>query len=65
MKVKCYIEMVYSDESEFGFYVEVEGSENEIHGELLMITRGTLMACGAAKGICYREDGFEVCSYIQ
>lgn len=41
------------------------GEEHEIIASLLMITRGTLMASMACKAICYKPDGFEVCSYVK
>lgn len=65
MEQKFWIEVVYSDDSRFGFYVEIEGKESAILAELCMITRGTLMASNADKAVCYNLDGFDVCSYIR
>lgn len=65
IKTTVTIFIEYSDNSEFHFDVTIEGSENRIVGELLMITRGTLMAANARKATCYKEDGFELCSYIR
>lgn len=65
MKESYYVEVVYSDESGFHFDVSVEGSENEISGILMMITRGVLMSSNAEKAVCYRSDGFDVCSYVK
>lgn len=64
MKVKVTIVVEYSDKSEFTFDVTMEGLENAIVANLLMITRGTLIASCAKKATCYKEDGFELCSYI-
>ncbi len=63
MTVTIFIE--YSDSTEFNFTVTMEGKEHEIIASLLMITRGTLMASNAKKATCYKDDGFELCSYLQ
>lgn len=55
----------YNDESEFHFDVTIEGTESEITANLMMITRGTLMASNGRKATCYNDDGFEICSYIK
>lgn len=65
MKVTATIVVEYSDESEFTFDVTIEGTESKIIANLLMITRGTLMASIAKKATCYKNDGFELCSYIK
>ena len=62
---KFTVFIVYSDDSEFNFEVTLEGSENEIRGELMMIVRGTLMASGACRATAYNEEGFDVVSYVQ
>lgn len=62
-KYKVTIEIEYSDESNFTFDVTLEGTENEVYGEILMITRGTLMASTAYKATAYKQDGFPICSY--
>lgn len=62
---KVTIVLEYSDESETSFDVTMQGSECAIVGTLLMVTRGTLMASIAKKATCYKEDGFELCSYIK
>lgn len=64
MKETMTIVIEYSDKSEFTFDVTIQGKEHEIVGELMMITRGTLKASYARKATCYRNDGFELCSYI-
>lgn len=64
MKRNFFVEIVYDDNSEFHFNVELEGTDSEVMGSLMMITRGTLMASSAHRAIAYNEDGFDVCSYI-
>ena len=64
-KVTVTIIIEYSDESEFNFDVTMEGKEYDVVANLMMITRGTLMASMARKATCYRNDGFEICSYIK
>lgn len=64
MKETMTIVIEYSDKTEFTFDVTIQGKEHEIVGELMMITRGTLIASNAVKATCYRNDGFELCSYI-
>ena len=63
MKQRFWIALVYDDESETGFYVEVEGADHQIKALLSMITRGTLMASMAYRATCYNSEGFDVCSY--
>lgn len=65
MKTTVTIEIEYNDGSGFTFDVTIEGSDNEIKASLMMITRGTLMASIARKATCYKDDGFEICSYIK
>lgn len=65
MKTKFFISVEYSDDSEFSFNVEVDGTDSLIHAILMMITRGTLMASGAFKASCYDEKGCNVCAYYR
>jgi hypothetical protein len=65
MKHSFYLEIIYNDNSEFHFNVELEGPDHSIMASLMMITRGTLMASSAARAIAYNEEGFDVCSYIR
>lgn len=65
MGTKFNVEIIYEDESSFNFDVELEGSWNTIQSELMMITRGTLMASTAVKAVAYNDEGFDVCSYIR
>lgn len=65
MKKKFNVEILYEDESGFNFDVELEGTENEIHGEIMMITRGTLLSSNGCRATAYKDDGFDVCSYTR
>lgn len=65
MKYVFNVNVIYSDDSEFWFKVELEGKEHEIMASLMMITRGVLMASDASKSVAYNEDGFDVCSYTR
>lgn len=62
---KYYFELEYSDGSSVNWYVEMEGSWNEVYATLMMICRGTLMASIANKCTCYNFEGFDVCSYVK
>ncbi len=62
---KFTVEMTYNDETEIHFTVEIDGTDNQIYGQLMMITRGTLMASGAQRATAYNEEGFDVCNYIK
>lgn len=64
-KVNVTIIVEYSDKSEFSFDVKMVGNDHDVVANLMMITRGTLMASMARKATCYRNDGFEICSYIK
>ena len=64
MKHKFFVEIVYNDKSYFNFSVELNGTEAEVMGSLMMITRGTLMASSAHRAIAYNEEGAILCSYI-
>lgn len=65
MKYTATIEIEYRDGTGFTFEVTIEGKEHEVVANLLMITRGTLMASSGHKATCYKDDGFELCSYIR
>lgn len=65
MTKKFTVFVVYEDDSEFSFDVELCGTPSEIDSELMMITRGTLMASVGIKASAYNEDGFDVCSYVR
>lgn len=60
---KFWIEVRYSDDTEFGFDVIMSGPDYDVIAHLMMITRGTLMASSATTAYCYNAEGFEVCAY--
>ena len=62
---KFYVCVSYDDGSEFGFDVHIEGRESSVVASMMMITRGTLMASSASKAVCYKDDGFDLCSYVR
>lgn len=62
---KFFVEVEYNDESSFSFEVHLEGSDSDVHANLMMITRGTLIASSGCKATAYRADGFDVCSYVK
>lgn len=65
-EIKVFIEIEYKDESSFHFdVIPHDNFGNAAKAEIMMITRGTLMASGGIKATAYNEDGFEICSYIQ
>ena len=59
-----FVEIEYADNTSFSFDVTISGKEHEVMAHLMQITRGTLMASSGYRAICYRDDGFDVCSYI-
>ena len=66
MKEKKFtIFVTYNDDSEFHFDVTIDGTDAEVMANLMMITRGTLMASSGHRAICYNSEGFDVCSYIR
>ena len=62
---KYAVFLTYSDDTEVVFNVEVEGTDSEKMGALMMIVRGTLMASCACKATAYNEEGFDVVSYVR
>ena len=65
IRIEYDIHIQYEDESGYFFKVTLEGTANEIYGELCQITRGTLMASNAQRAVAYNNEGFDVCSYIK
>lgn len=65
MNKKFFVEVVYNDESSFSFEVHMEGKDSDVLANLMMITRGTLMASSASKATAYNFEGFDVCSYCK
>lgn len=60
-----FVECIYDDGSEFHFEVKLEGRPSKVKAELMMITRGTLMASSASKAIAYNDQGFDECAYTR
>lgn len=60
---RFWIDVEYSDGSEWGFYVEMDGKGWHIVANLMMVTRGALMASNASTATCYDMEGFVVCAY--
>lgn len=63
---KVFVEITYKDDSTFSFDV-ISHSEEEsaILAEIMMITRGTLMASIGVKATAYNYEGFPLCSYTK
>lgn len=59
------VELIWSDDSSVSFEVNLEGSEHKVMGTLMWITRGSLMASNACRSTAYRDDGFDVVSYVK
>ena len=63
---KLFVEIEYEDGSSFSFDLKIHSdSLNKIIAEIMMITRGTLMASGATRATAYNSEGFDICSYIK
>lgn len=62
-EIRSYVvELTYKDETTFTF--EVTGHfESLTKADLMIITRGTLMASMALRATCYNKDGFDIISY--
>ena len=60
---KFYVSVNYDDDSEFGFDVIMSGPDYKVKANLMMVTRGVLMASNASTAYCYNDEGFEVCAY--
>lgn len=62
-KFHFYVDVIYNDNTQFGFDVYIEGKSFEVEANINMITRGTLMASSAKYAYAYNEEGFEVCAF--
>lgn len=63
---KVFVEIEYNDNTIFTFDVISHAeSASAYMAEIMMITRGTLMASSAYKATAYNKEGFPICSYIQ
>lgn len=65
MMKKFFVEVEYNDESSFSFEVHIEGRDVDVKANLMMITRGTLMASLGSKATAYNFEGFPICSYYK
>lgn len=65
MEKRFFVEVEYNDESSFSFDVIIEGSDSDVLANMMMITRGTLMASSASKATAYNYEGFPICSYTK
>lgn len=54
---KFLIRVIYNDHSEFSFSVTISGTKSGVMANMMMITRGTLMASNAKKIYCYDSEG--------
>lgn len=63
---KVFIEIEYNDESTFSFDVISHAETSSAYmAEIMMITRGTLMASIGIKATAYNCEGFPICSYVK
>lgn len=63
---KVFIEVEYNDGTSFSFDVILhDDNSNHLVAEIMMITRGTLMASNASKATAYNHESFPICSYIK
>lgn len=61
---KVFVEIVYNDGTSFSFDVILHSDrESALNAEIMMITRGTLMASSAQHATAYNYEGFPICSY--
>lgn len=61
---KVFVEIEYNDGSSFSFDVILHSErESALDAEIMMITRGTLMASTAQRATAYNYEGFPLCSY--
>ena len=63
---KVFVEIEYNDGTSFSFDVILHSeSESALNAEIMMITRGTLIASIAQHATAYNSEGFPICSYRQ
>ena len=61
---KVFVEIEYNDGTSFSFDVILHSEkESALNAEIMMITRGTLMASSAQHATAYNYEGFPICSY--
>ena len=65
MVTKVHFSFEYEDDSEWNFDGEFEDSLKDSLANIMMVTRGTLMASMAIKGTAYNTEGFPICQYTR
>ena len=63
---KVFVEIEYKDDSSFSFDIVLhsEDSTDQL-AQVMMITRGTLMASIGRKATAYNSEGFPIASYVK
>lgn len=61
--MKATIILTYNDESEICFDVITREEPSKALADVMIITRGTLMASSAERAVAYNEESFEICAY--
>lgn len=62
---KVFLELEYRDGSTISFDVIPHSGRGHETADILMLTRGLLMASMGNKVTAYNSEGFEICSYIK
>lgn len=63
---RVFVEIEYEDKSSFSFDVILHSTrESAKVAEIMMITRGTLMASSGTRATAYNSEGFDICAYIR
>lgn len=62
---KVFLELEYSDGSSISFDVFPHYDGPHATADILMLSRGLLMASIGCKVTAYNSEGFEICSYIK
>lgn len=66
MKDENYrVEIIFSDTSNFNFEVKLHGKESDNRALLMIITRGTLLATSAVRGLAFTEQGDNILNYVR
>lgn len=66
MKDENYrVEIIFNDNSKFNFEAKLQGTESDNRALLMMITRGTLLATSAVRGLAFTEQGDNVLNYVR
>lgn len=62
---KVFLELEYNDGSTISFDVFPHSDGAHAVADVLMLSRGLLMASMGNKVTAYNSEGFEICSYIK